>query len=438
MHPHRQQTLCASFEKLCRGEFSASPRVSTFLSTVSRYQASVRHLAGSANVPSDFASRNAPTCTDPTCKICAFVKREEESTVLRISAEDVISGNTKLPFTSRAAWSEVQSECPDLRRTHAHLVQGTRPSKKLTSIKDVKRYLHVASVAKDGLLIVRRDQPLSPTRECIIIPRQVLNGLLTALHIQLHHPTRHQLHTVTNRYFYALDMDKAIDQVTATCHQCASLRTTPRTVIEQSSGDPPDAVGVSFSADVIKRNRQLILVVRETTTSFTTSCLIDNERHDTLRDALIRLCIELRPSDGPPAVIRNDPAPGFSRLVHDDLLKQNHMCIEIGRIKNPNKNPVAEKAVRELEEEILRLDPMGGSTTPLALSLATANLNTRIRSCGISAREMWHQRDQFTNQQIPFSDLQMIQTQFQLRSTNHPHSECSKAPRRTNTTGRSW
>ena len=129
----------------------------------------------------------------------------------------------------------------------------------------------------------------------------------------------------------------------STCHQCASLLTTPRTVIEQSSGDPPDAVGVSFSSDVIKRNRQLILVVRETTTrtSFTTSCLIDSERHDTLRDSLIRLCIELRPSDGPPAVIRTDPAPGFSHLVHDDLLKQNHMCIEIGRIKNPNKNPVA-------------------------------------------------------------------------------------------------
>ena len=46
-------------EKLCRGELSVSPRVSTFLSAVSRYQATVRHLAGSANVPSDFASRNA-------------------------------------------------------------------------------------------------------------------------------------------------------------------------------------------------------------------------------------------------------------------------------------------------------------------------------------------------------------------------------------------
>ena len=37
----------------------------------------------------------------------------------------------------------------DLRCTYAHLMQGTRPSKKLTSVKDVKRYLrwaaHIAS-----------------------------------------------------------------------------------------------------------------------------------------------------------------------------------------------------------------------------------------------------------------------------------------------------
>ena len=39
-----------AYEKLCRGEFSVSPRVSTFLSVVSRYQASVRHLSGSANL----------------------------------------------------------------------------------------------------------------------------------------------------------------------------------------------------------------------------------------------------------------------------------------------------------------------------------------------------------------------------------------------------
>ena len=183
-------------EKLCRGKFSASPCVSTFLFVVSRYQASVRHVAGSAILPSDFASRNAPLCEDEACQVCSFIKRTEDSVVRMSSVQDVLDGKVRLPFTSRAAWSAIQSECPDLRRTHAHLIQGTRPSRKLTNIKDVKRYLQVAFAATDGLLVVQRHEPVSPSRECIIVPRQVLHGLLTALHIQLSHPTTQQLKMV--------------------------------------------------------------------------------------------------------------------------------------------------------------------------------------------------------------------------------------------------
>ena len=58
-----------AIEKLCRGEFSASPRVTSFLTTVSRYQVSLQHLAGKANLPSDFTSRNAPNCSESTCQI---------------------------------------------------------------------------------------------------------------------------------------------------------------------------------------------------------------------------------------------------------------------------------------------------------------------------------------------------------------------------------
>ena len=49
-------------DKLCRGEFSPSSRVTTFLSIISRYQVSIRHLAGSAYTPSDFSSLKAPDC----------------------------------------------------------------------------------------------------------------------------------------------------------------------------------------------------------------------------------------------------------------------------------------------------------------------------------------------------------------------------------------
>ena len=199
-----------AFEKLCRGEFSASPRVTSFLSVVSRYQVSVRHLSGSANIPSDFASRNAPDCTDPKCQICNFIVHTEDSVVRSTSVHDVQDNMTRCPFTTRSAWLDIQSDCPDLRRTHAHLKQGIRPSKKLTKIKDVKRYLSIATIGKDGLLVVPRKDPLSPSSELIIVPRSVLDGLVIALHIRLDHPSKHQLMLVMKRHFYALDMAKRL------------------------------------------------------------------------------------------------------------------------------------------------------------------------------------------------------------------------------------
>ena len=119
-------------------------------------------------------------------------------------------------------------------------------------------------------------------------------------------------------------------------------------------------VGISYAADVIKREKQLILVLRECVTSYTASCLIDDERRDTLRDSLVKLCIGLRPLDGPPACfIRTDPAPGFAALVKDALLSTYRLTIELGRVKNVNKNLVAEKAVCELEHELLHQQPTG-------------------------------------------------------------------------------
>ena len=90
------------------------------------------------------------------------------------------------------------------------------------------------------------------------LPRKVLPGILTALQLQLSHPTPHQLKQVVSRYFYALDLDAAIQQVTLDCHSCLSLRNVPHAATPQSTSDPPCVVGVSFAVDVIKRARQLI------------------------------------------------------------------------------------------------------------------------------------------------------------------------------------
>ena len=397
--PHTTEVLTDSrpcvqaYEKLKRGEFSASSRVTTFLSTVSRYSVQLRHIAGVENLPSDYASRNPKECLDLSCQICKFIVELEDSVIRSLSVRDVLQGSVKMPFTSRAAWHATQLECPHLRRTHSHLSQGTRPSKKATKIIDVKRYLKDVVIAGDGLLVVRDHQPFQPPRERLVVPRSVLDGLLTALHIRFSYPSKYQTKRLFCKYFFALDVDKAIDLVSPSCHTCQSVKSIPKHFQPQSSEDAPKSIGVSFAADVARRHRQLILVLRETVSSYTFTTLIKSERHEDLRNAIIVLCSQLRSLHDGGATVRVDPAPGFCSLASDPILLSHGITLEIGRVKNPNKNPVAERAIEELGLELLNLSPEGGPVSDVTLALATANTNSRIRRDGLSAREVWTQRD---------------------------------------------
>ena len=417
-----------AFSKMQKGEFSASPRVSTFLSICHRFQVSVRHISGVNNALSDFQSRNPAECDDSNCQICRFLFEVDQSVIRAISVQDVIDGKHKIPFLSRTAWQSTQLECPDLRRTHAHLKQGTRPSRKHTNIRDVKRYLNNVTIARDGLIVVRNDEPLATVKERIVVPRAVLDGLISSLHIKLDHPTFHQMKLVAHRYFYALDMDNTVEHVSSTCHLCASLATFEHARKEQSTSDPPDGVCIQFAADVIRRERQYVFLLRDVVTSYTWSLLIDNEQAKSLRDALIKLLIPNKPIDGPPSVVRVDNASGFISLKEDNELKSHGIILDLGRVKNINKNPVGERAVEELEKELLKQDPTGGPVSDITLAVATARLNARIRTRGMSSREMLFQRDQFTNSQIPVSDMELITEQHESKLRNHKYSEKSKAP----------
>ena len=103
------------------------------------------------------------------------------------------------------------------------------------------------------------------------------------------------------------------------------------------------------------------------------------------------------------------------------------MRVDLGRIKNLNRNPVAERAVQELGAEILRLTKLPGPISPLTLSRVTSTLNSRIRSDGLSSREIMYQRDQFTNEQIPLHDRDVISAKHKRALANHHHSENSKS-----------
>ena len=112
-------------------------------------------------------------------------------------------------------------------------------------------------------------------------------------------------------------------------------------------------------------------------------------------------------------IIRCNGAPGFKALFNDDILLQRGICIEIGNVKNRNKNPVVKRFIQELEEELLRQSSHRPTdkVTPVILALAIERLNSKIRTRDLSAREMLVQRDQFTNQPISSDDQQLIMQQ---------------------------
>ena len=58
--------------------------------------------------------------------------------------------------------------------------------------------------------------------------------------------------------------------------------------------------------------------------------------------------------------MRADGAPAFQSLVGDRSLARNGISVGVGSLKNPNKNPIADKAIRELEDELNATTPTAG------------------------------------------------------------------------------
>ena len=416
-----------AYKKLGRGQFSSSARVATFLSALSRYNVHVMHLKGSDNTYSDYASRNPVECREKRCDVCKFVAETSDSVVRSCSVNDVLESAVPVPFSSRSGWHELQRSDETMRRACAHLKQGTTPSKKDTKIKDVKRYLQIARVARDGLLVVYQHSSVAGRSEKIVVPRSYLHGLLECLHLKLNHPSKSQLRQVFTRAYYALNLEEVLDAVSKGCHTCVSLADMPNRFLQQTSTTVPTAVGSNFSADVVVRSGQHVLVMREYISSYTVGRIVRDEKAQTLRTGLLILCNGVTSSSGPVAVVKVDPASSFRSLLDDAELKRNGVKLELGHAKYKNKNPVAERAIREVHAELNRLLQDSTEISEKVLSKAMANLNGRIRSHGLSAREIWTQRDQFTGKQIPVDDLMMIRSQEEKKKKNHITSAVFKA-----------
>ena len=160
-----------AWNKLQKGLFSASARVSTFLSTLASLNVVLCHIKGSDNIISDFESRNPMTCNDSNCQICKFVQDSVDSVVAAVSISDVLEGKLRMPFLNPSSWRSAQQSDLVCRTAFNHLLNGTRPSKKTNKdSREVKAILRTASVNRNKtLLIVRKQDPYVGSRELIYI-----------------------------------------------------------------------------------------------------------------------------------------------------------------------------------------------------------------------------------------------------------------------------
>ena len=108
----------------------------------------------------------------------------------------------------------------------------------------------MASISDKGVLIHRKNNLYGKDFELIIVPQALAPGLISTLHIKLCHPKKGQLTRIWNRYFYAINSDKLIDDCTQACIMCNSLKSLPRELFEQSTSNVPDAIGKIFFADI--------------------------------------------------------------------------------------------------------------------------------------------------------------------------------------------
>ena len=411
-----------AFEKIKKGKYSTSARMQAFLLAATQNNVSISHIKGTNNLLSDFGSRNSVSCDNSNCSVCKFINDSESLPVCSVSVSDIVNGNTRVPFASPKAWLQIQLNCPTVQLARKHLQQGTRPLKKQKNLKDVKQLLRVASVTKEGLLVVTRNLAFQPPQDLIVIPTSYAPGLLTVLHLQLGHPTEHQLKQVFSRQFFCSNSDKLICEITNNCHPCTSLKKLPKPSIPESTSAPYDYVGSNYSSDILKRCSQDILVVCEEVTKFTQATIVDSEKHIDIVTGLRNILLPLHPPCSPVATLKVDPAPGMQSLYKQQSLKDINIIVDLGESKNKNKLATIDKIIQELENELIKIAKPQSRISSNDLSLGVANLNSRIRSTGLSAYEQWIGRNQYSKCQLRSSDRSLIEQQTSQRNANNNKS----------------
>ena len=449
------RTVVQAANILAKGAFSVGRRLNALLACINNFNVTIQHLSGKLglNPHSDLQSR-MPTpgdhCPDNTCNTCKFLRNIADSLDAKVlkqqpiaainilkqpevneanDIKDIISGKKTLKFMSHSAIKQLQSEDEELMRVDFYLRSGNRALAKDNKCPYVKRYMNSPHAVRtdDGLLVVHRKVPHSViSAEVPIIPRSMAQAILTSCHIKLFHPLPTQMKKAMDRYCYSLDQDKIIDEIWNHCHLCQSLKKIPKEIPHYDPSPPPAHPGTHWAADVMKYGKKCVLVATDNLSSFTVATIARSERHEHMQEAIITAISPFR-SMALQTEVRVDTAPGLAKLTREKSLLKYGMKLDPGQAKNKDSCAKVDKAMSELRRELEVLNPVERTLTTEDLCLAVANLNSRIRHSGLSAREIMFQRSQTTDENIHLEDKNLQESTELLRTKNLQYSAKSKS-----------
>ena len=442
---------------LSQGKFSSSKLINFILTGISELNLTFQHMSGKMgqNFADDHGSRNPIECSDrDNCKICTFVSDcanlvashislcvgKNATLIGQITAEenknnlpqDIITGRKNIPFTNRKAMMFLQNQDPTLIRVRELLVAGEGPHPSENT--QVRRYLQKninTTVDADGCLVVKKHSIGKQLikRSLIIIPEDVSLGLIQGLHINLNHPSPYQLKMVIDSKFFILDRDKKIKEISDNCTLCRSVAHIPTEVFSFSANKMPTHPGIAFTVDVLRAQKKCILVAVENFSGFLSTTFINSEKAQDLKNGIIQTIFPFKASKSSKAAIsiRSDRAAGFKSLAASQDMKNLGILFELGDAKNNNSVSLVDRKMQELENELKKISPLEISLCAESLAEATATVNEKIRSQGLSSKEIIFSRDQYSLDNLKLIDEQISDVVMKEREKNNPISARSKA-----------
>jgi hypothetical protein len=403
-----------------KGKFSASARMNSFITNINRIPVEVLHVSGKANLNAvgDMQSRNPSTCTSQQCTICSFVHSSINSVLNPKASLGAIACRSLYDTKS---WATAQSANQACKTAISHLKTGKQPSKKSGSIlSEIRRYCAIAKIGKDSCLLVS-PPPTVGTQQLdkIVIPTPLIPSLLWNIHNSENHPSKTQLRAIFDKMFYGIMVQQHIDDVYAECYQCKIQANLPKPNTHHTSCKEVNHPGQYFHADVIRREKQKIFLVRDNFSSLVAAKFVDTEQKQHLKAAIIALTNTIRLA--PAITVRVDNATGFQALANDSDLTELGITVELTDAHNKNANAVVDRACSEIEAEITKLQPEGGELSDTKLAKAVLLLNTKIRRQDkLTATEIHFSRDQTTSSNLNLDDNQLRQSQLAARKLSPP------------------